>query len=59
MCVYVVVFSQVTTPLLFKFIPVIMQLGILMGWFSSDSTSSEVKLENYGENFSVDCCSLR
>jgi hypothetical protein len=41
--VYMLVLPQVTTPLLFKFIPVIMQLGILMGWFSSDA---EVKLDN-------------
>eukprot|EP00250_Pteridium_aquilinum_P009929 c19034_g1_i3 orf=416-2194(+) len=33
--------SLVTTPLLFKFIPVIVHLGILMGWFSSvDATST-------------------
>lgn len=40
--------SLVTTPLLFKFIPIIMHLGILMGWFSSDSTSTEVLIK--GEN---------
>ncbi|KAH7307255.1 hypothetical protein KP509_22G051700 [Ceratopteris richardii] len=40
--------SLVTTPLLFKFIPVIVHLGILMGWFSSvDITSAEVKGENH------------
>ena len=36
-------FVQVTTPLLFKFIPIIMQLGIVMGWFSSDTLPTEVK----------------
>ncbi|MCO5563615.1 hypothetical protein L7F22_017262 [Adiantum nelumboides] len=41
--------SLVTTPLLFKFIPVIVHLGILMGWFSSvDATSTEVIMK--GEN---------
>ncbi|KAI5062977.1 hypothetical protein GOP47_0021524 [Adiantum capillus-veneris] len=41
--------SLVTTPLLFKFIPVIVHLGILMGWFSSvDATSTEVIIK--GEN---------
>lgn len=43
--------SLVTTPLLFKFIPVIVHLGILMGWFSSvDATSTEVIIK--GENHS-------
>lgn len=40
--------SLVTTPLLFKVIPVIMHLGMLMGWFSSESTPTEVFIK--GEN---------
>eukprot|EP00249_Psilotum_nudum_P022731 c28626_g1_i4 orf=1433-2425(+) len=40
--------SLVTTPLLFRFIPVTMQLGALMGWFSFDLNQAEVLSK--GEN---------
>jgi hypothetical protein len=36
---------QVTTPLLFKLIPAVMNLGVLMHWFPSEnSTQNEVSL---------------
>lgn len=31
-------FGQVTTPLVFKMIPAVVHLGILLKWFSPDST---------------------
>lgn len=31
-------FMQVTTPLLFKLIPAVVHLGVLLRWFSPDST---------------------
>ncbi|XP_043721474.1 K(+) efflux antiporter 4 isoform X4 [Telopea speciosissima] len=34
--------SLVTTPLLFKLIPAVVHLGVLLRWFSSDSSQSEV-----------------
>ena len=38
-------YVQVTTPLLFKLIPAIMNLGVLMHWFPSESdTQNEVPL---------------
>jgi len=40
--------SLVTTPLLFRMIPVIMHLGVLMGWFPPDSNQTEVVSK--GEN---------
>jgi len=33
--------SLVTTPLLFRMIPIIMHLGVLMGWFPPDSNQTE------------------
>eukprot|EP01018_Ginkgo_biloba_P016915 Gb_25292 [translate_table: standard] len=41
--------SLVTTPLLFKMIPAIMHLGVLMHWFPPDGNQTEVVLK--GENF--------
>lgn len=40
--------SLVTTPLLFRMIPIIMHLGVLMGWFPPDSNQTEVVSK--GEN---------
>jgi hypothetical protein len=38
-------YVQVTTPLLFKLIPAVMNLGVLMHWFPSESdTQNEVPL---------------
>ena len=37
-------FVQVTTPLLFKLIPAVINLGVLMHWFPSESTQNEVSL---------------
>jgi hypothetical protein len=33
---------QVTTPLLFKMIPAVVHLGVLLRWFSVDSNQVEV-----------------
>ncbi|XP_059449727.1 K(+) efflux antiporter 5 isoform X1 [Corylus avellana] len=45
--------SLVTTPLLFKLIPAVMNLGVLMHWFPSESdTQNEIqitKFKSYGE----------
>ncbi|KAK9141907.1 hypothetical protein Syun_011307 [Stephania yunnanensis] len=35
-------FSLVTTPLLFKLIPAVVHLGVLLRWFSPDSTQNEI-----------------
>lgn len=35
-------FLQVTTPLLFKLIPAVIHLGVLVRWFSPDSSPIEV-----------------
>ncbi|KAL6583516.1 hypothetical protein OROMI_005594 [Orobanche minor] len=42
--------SLVTTPLLFKLIPVVVHLGVLLWWFSPDSSSYEIR----GESLSAD-----
>lgn len=34
--------SLVTTPLLFKLIPAIVHLGVLLGWFSPDALQTEI-----------------
>ncbi|CAN6480305.1 unnamed protein product [Victoria cruziana] len=36
--------SLVTTPLMFKLIPILMHLGVLVRWFPSESTQIEVRL---------------
>ncbi|XP_078154205.1 K(+) efflux antiporter 5-like isoform X3 [Carex rostrata] len=49
--------SLVTTPLIFKLIPAVMHLGILMRWFPSESTTQNeekaVILEAYNNNRSL------
>ncbi|XP_028552332.1 K(+) efflux antiporter 6 isoform X2 [Dendrobium catenatum] len=44
--------SLVTTPLLFKMIPAVIHLGVLLRWFPPDSNSSETG--HKGENHRVD-----
>ncbi|EHA8589437.1 putative U2 small nuclear ribonucleoprotein B'' [Cocos nucifera] len=34
---------EVTTPLLFKLIPAVIRLGVLLGWFSPDSSQMEIE----------------
>ncbi|XP_043721472.1 K(+) efflux antiporter 4 isoform X2 [Telopea speciosissima] len=44
--------SLVTTPLLFKLIPAVVHLGVLLRWFSSDSSQSEIGFK--GESLRAD-----
>ncbi|XP_043721473.1 K(+) efflux antiporter 4 isoform X3 [Telopea speciosissima] len=43
--------SLVTTPLLFKLIPAVVHLGVLLRWFSSDSSQSEKALNDVGYTY--------
>ncbi|KAJ4950061.1 hypothetical protein NE237_026893 [Protea cynaroides] len=44
--------SLVTTPLLFKLIPAVVHLGVLLRWFSSDSSQGEIGFK--GESLRAD-----
>ncbi|QCD95104.1 monovalent cation:H+ antiporter-2 [Vigna unguiculata] len=48
--------SLVTTPLLFKLIPAVMNLGVLMHWFPSES-STQIEVEKTGFPYSVSVAS--
>lgn len=49
--------SLVTTPLLFKMIPAVIHLGILLGWFSPDSNTIEIACK--GDGLKMDNISKR
>ncbi|RWV98660.1 hypothetical protein GW17_00038475 [Ensete ventricosum] len=50
---------EVTTPLLFKLIPAVVHLGVLLRWFNPDSSEFHVQLGYKGDNLRSDSANKR